>query len=162
MKTIVKYAIVVLIATALGIASGAGLYWYQASRTKESFFSDQWGKVKQGVAGKAGEFLKVSSGAVHDFEVLKLGSDYSHEFILENLGDRTLEIWLVECPPTVSVDLTQDRVKVRRGASYPVAVRLNSEQNTGKFEAIIVIGVIDDQGRQDQIRLTVLGVFKGR
>ena len=155
MRLITLYFLLACAAVALGAIPAYLYHLHETSNFSEAFYTQQWTQSGEGALGPR---LFLLGQPDHDFGSVDPGKTYSHEFIIENRGDQTLEIWIEEDPEAlVDTDLGPERVAIASGSSYPVTISLRAQDVAGSFEATVTIKSNDNRYNNPGFELKISG-----
>ena len=125
MKFLIKYILILALATGLGLLAGWGYQKYESTTIDENFFSDQWGEssgnTKSPIVTVVGS-TRVDMGKLSNEEVNK------HEFIFKNDGTELLEIWVDRpSPKHFGLDLSTVKADIPVGKTKVVTVFISAK-----------------------------------
>ena len=153
MKSFYKYLLLSIVFAALGLVPAYIFHKYEVLTIDERFYWDQW---KQTDEGKTGPLLYTSGSLVVDFGVLDGSDTVTHEFIVENVGDKFLEIWSTPVPGRkVTIDLGEEKVEIPRGTSYPITLSLDASKVTEDLNETVTIESNDSRENEGTLRISV-------
>lgn len=128
---------------------------YEKSVDKEEFFSDQWSQTGEGVVGP---MISTVRAPFFDFGNIDPTQHYSREFIVENLGDSTLEIWSAAQPTDfVKCDLGSKKISVAAGSSYPIKVSFSGKDVESELNATVRIMSNDARYSKNGFKIKLTG-----
>lgn len=155
MRLAIRYFLLCSVALALGIIPAYLYYRYELKIHNEEFYSDQWSQSKEGVVGA---MLSTVGLPAHDFGIIDPARDYSREFILENRGDKTLEIWREAQPEEiVKTDLGPEKILIVAGSSYPIKVSFAGKDVGSELDASVKIQSNDTRYLPDGFEIKLTG-----
>ena len=155
MKIAISYILLSLLAIALGAIPAYLYFSYERTVNKEVFYYDQWSQSGEGVVGA---MLSIVGLPSHDFGIIDPTKIYSHEFILENPGDKTLEIWRGSpSAGIVKTDLGPEKVFVTAGSSYPIEVSFAGKDVESELNASVIIKSNDARYAKDDFEISLTG-----
>ena len=152
MKTVFKYALLILIAALLGAAVGGGISWYEYSHTEEHFFENQWPPVDPDHVAPVAHLLGLPD---YEFEQpLKVGATHRCEFLFQNDGTSELEIEVADHSPNVEVEL-DGVLAIRPGVSMPIELKFTPSEGERQFAGWVELKTNDPDPNRKTLRLTV-------
>ncbi len=155
MKLAIRYLLLCSVAIALAIIPAYLYYRYEAGIFKEEFFTDQWSQTGEGVVGAMISTVGVPS---YDFGNIDPAKSYAREFIIQNRGDSTLEIWREAQPDEiVKTDLGLKKISVAAGSSFPVKVSFEGKDVNSELKASVRIKSNDSRYLPDGFEIKLTG-----
>ena len=159
MKLIIKYFLTVAIALGLGLAAGWAYQKYEATKTEENFFSDQWND-SMGSADRP--IVTVVGGERIDMGTISRDKNSTQEFIFKNDGTTVLEVWKEPggLPEFLGIDLSRVKEDIAVGETRVVTVTVSSkvlkemELEDGRFSAEVVIRSTDPSTPKVSLQLS--------
>ena len=155
MKTLFKYVFLVIVVSLLGLIPAFTYHTYKTTINIERFYWEQW---KQTTDGKTPATLRCSVNSLNIETNMQPGETVTREVLINNIGELYLQVWSeMDSEAPIRSDLSESKIEIPPGGSFPVSVQVIAPENPGIFEGAIEIMSNDNQLENGKFVLNVTG-----